>query len=346
MLGGEGLGAVSGALSVPASELEKGHPLFLSSGLRVLGRRDVDPAERELTRTRAKPNHRGGSSQMSLTAARQRTSRGPGVLSIVSLKSAAVMGGLALFASGAEAQSIAGVVTDAESGAPLPDVAVVVRGSNVDPVTSMSGADGRFRLTLPEPGRFEITASLLGYRPSDTLSVLVGSAEEVTVLIQLSVRPVEIEGVTVVAKGLELRHRRTYAGFLERRKSAIRVGPARVVTHEDPEMVAAYDVQSVLNWFPPAGCLVIYLDGIHQPMGFGFPGLDQPLSPGQRRNESRARFNRWQISLHDIAGLEFYRWHEDAALEMRDLRYPCQVPPFSVLALWSFPLDSVPGGGN
>jgi hypothetical protein len=112
-------------------------------------------------------------------------------------------------------------------------------------------------------------------------------------------------------------------------------------------MVAAFDVPSVLRQFPPVDqCLVIYVDGIHQPYGVGFGSQERGLLPGQRPNEIRERFNRWPISLDGIAGLEFYRWYEDAPLEMREPRYPCIRPPFSVVALWHFPVDSLPGRGN
>ena len=54
LLRGEELGAVSRETQVPAHELEEWRRIFLETGSQGLKRRDGDPTEKELTRTRAK----------------------------------------------------------------------------------------------------------------------------------------------------------------------------------------------------------------------------------------------------------------------------------------------------
>jgi transposase-like protein len=54
LLRGEDLGEVSREIQVPAHELEEWRRVFLDGGTQGLKRRSGDPAEKELTRTRAK----------------------------------------------------------------------------------------------------------------------------------------------------------------------------------------------------------------------------------------------------------------------------------------------------
>jgi hypothetical protein len=54
LLKGEDLGSVSREVQVPAHELEEWRRVFLDGGAQGLRRRGGDPAERELTQTRAK----------------------------------------------------------------------------------------------------------------------------------------------------------------------------------------------------------------------------------------------------------------------------------------------------
>ena len=54
LLRGEDVGEVSREIQVPASELEEWRRVFLDSGQQGLKSRGRDPAQRELTRTRAK----------------------------------------------------------------------------------------------------------------------------------------------------------------------------------------------------------------------------------------------------------------------------------------------------
>lgn len=58
--------------------------------------------------------------------------------------------------------SIAGVVVDAVTGAPVPRAEVSIFANN-DEIKMTTGADGKFRLQAPEPGTFPITAEAHGY---------------------------------------------------------------------------------------------------------------------------------------------------------------------------------------
>lgn len=226
---------------------------------------------------------------------------------------------------GLVAQSILGRVVDGVSGNPIAGVVVEIQGPNGFEFRSVTGSSGEFRVRVPRSGRYDLRAGAFGYLPADSLqSVEVRRySEQVEVVIRLAAAPMELEGITIVARGLDLRHRGTFEGFRERRKHALKVGFSRVLSSEDPIMQTAFDVEDVLRWLPvdQEKCTVIYVDG--------------KLAPG------------WADDVHlvviqGIAGIEFYRRVLDAPLEFRGGGPPClQSADFSVLALWRTP----PGGG-
>ena len=108
---------------------------------------------------------------------------------------------------------IEGLVTDAVTGAPLPDVAVRLTDAPSADATA-SGATGRFSLAAPSAGEHELTIEHLGYGGQNaTLRVEAGSATRIEV--RLAPRAVELEGIDVA--GLSARTIEARAAPLGRR---------------------------------------------------------------------------------------------------------------------------------
>lgn len=222
-------------------------------------------------------------------------------------------------------QTVRGQVLDANLEAAIPAAEVVVSGSEGYRIQLLTDSLGSFTVRLPAAGSYWLRASALGYAMSDSAAVtLEHNRELVEVQLRLSVEPLTVEGFTVVSRGLELRHQATFEGFIERHESAPSVGPARVVSIEDPIMAASAHVGEVLQWFPVErrGCTVVFVDGR---VRTGWGDVDMENVKG-------------------LAGIEFYVDYRDAPLEFRGGGPPClNNPQFSVLVLWR---ERLPGGGG
>lgn len=212
-------------------------------------------------------------------------------------------------------QSIRGHVMDATTGDPVVNAEVVALGPNAESVSAVSNAGGRFIIRLPSAGRWTVGASSLGYLASPPVDVeLEGSWQQVEVIVRLSSAPLELEGITVVARGMELRHRASWAGFRERHENALAVGPNRIVTREDGPMKGVFDLADVMRWFPdPNRCVAYFIDGRFTLF------IDSPSN----------------ITMIDYEGVEFYRSYRDAPLEYKDIGPCVGSPDYSIVALWS-----------
>jgi len=213
------------------------------------------------------------------------------------------------------AQSLHGVVSHAESGTLIAG-AQVLAVRDGDTIQVVSAPDGSFHMQLPGKGTYQVAASSLGYVPSKPVAVVVEREwQGVELRVQLSAAPLEIEGLTVVARGLDIRHRATFGGYLARLETTLDVGMARVVSRDDAPMKAAFDIADVLRWFPSArSCVVVFVDG--------------KLNPGWAQDFR-------EVALDGVVGIEFYRNPLDAPLEFRGGGPPClRTTSFSVLAVW------------
>ena len=95
--------------------------------------------------------------------------------------------------------AISGVVTDAQSGYPLPGVTLVV--ANTDPLLgAVTDIDGRFRIGNVPVGRHQLTATSIGYEPRTLSNLLVTSARDLQLNIALTESIVVIEGAEVIAE--------------------------------------------------------------------------------------------------------------------------------------------------
>jgi len=231
------------------------------------------------------------------------------------LRGACLAAMLLLFPSTATAQSIRGHVLDAATGDPVVNAEVIALGPNAETASAVSNADGRFVVRLPSAGDWTVGASSLGYLASAPLEVeLEGTWQQVEVVVRLSSAPIELEGITVVARGMELRHRASWAGFQERRENALSVGPNRIVTRDDGPMKGVFDLADVIRWFPdPNRCVAYFIDGKFT-LFVNDPSLETMI---------------------DYEGVEYYRSYRDAPLEYKDVGPCVGSPDYTIIALWS-----------
>ncbi|HEX2934348.1 MAG TPA: TonB-dependent receptor [Bacteroidales bacterium] len=97
-------------------------------------------------------------------------------------------------------QTIRGRIIDKDSKLPLPGANVLLINST--PVLgTVSDPDGNFRLTKIPVGRQGIQITFLGYKPATIQNLIVGSAKEIVLDIELEESVSQVEEVTVRAYG-------------------------------------------------------------------------------------------------------------------------------------------------
>ncbi len=205
-------------------------------------------------------------------------------------------------------QALAGRVASHDDGLPIPGAAVSIYGVSGFRTSATTNAEGAFRLGLPSEGIYFVAVAALGYAHRDSIPVEVGIGEEVAIAVELSTSPLEIEGIEIVARGFELRHRATLGGFRERHLSAPAIGSRRLFDRNDPEMRTAFDLDDVMKWFPVTRrmCFDVFVDGVRR------PGWD----------DFRL------AAVEGIEGVEFYADPLDAPIEFREGQR-C-----AILAIW------------
>ena len=112
----------------------------------------------------------------------------------------AVLGWPAL-AAGQTAGSVLGRVIDAQSGAPLSGVAVVVQGQRV---RAVSEEDGRFLLVGVPAGEHTVRFEVLGYKPRELERVIVRTGRPTQLTVALTTAPIALPGVVVEVERVAL----------------------------------------------------------------------------------------------------------------------------------------------
>lgn len=217
------------------------------------------------------------------------------------------------------AQTVRGVVLDAETGLPVPAVALTLRdAAGIAVARADSDEDGRFNLVSPQSGLHTLEAERLGYAPVEPQEMEL-YRDLLEVELRISSSPIAVDPITVTGRRLDPRHDLSLEGMRLRHESLPRVGPQRVILRTDPEFVATQRVSDVLRWFPSrSSCTILFSNG--------------HLTGSQLMADSvfiNSPTEFWQA-------VEFYRrWH-DAPMGLRE------VPPYvddpthcSVIALWS-----------
>jgi len=92
---------------------------------------------------------------------------------------------------------IAGVITDRETGEPLPGVSVMVVGTTMGAATNLKG---EYFILNVAPGLYALRASLIGYAPMEFENVAVSIDLTTTMDFNLVSEAVEVTGITVTAE--------------------------------------------------------------------------------------------------------------------------------------------------
>ncbi|MAE69559.1 MAG: TonB-dependent receptor [Gemmatimonadetes bacterium] len=125
----------------------------------------------------------------------------------------------------ASAGTIAGFVTDLESGEPLAWANITIVGTLHGTATN---SNGYYALPGVEPGLQTLRLSYVGYAPI-TRKVVVRPSQRIRVDVALEVRPIEIEGAVASADRQE-QERAVQTGFVSLESRSFRELPAMVET--------------------------------------------------------------------------------------------------------------------
>ena len=98
------------------------------------------------------------------------------------------------------AQRVVGRVIDAATNAAVPNVQIRVENADGEPVGAVSDSAGRFVVRLRSgAARYRVVARHVAYAPT-TADVEIGAQDQVEVLIRLSVTPLQLPPIDVVAR--------------------------------------------------------------------------------------------------------------------------------------------------
>jgi hypothetical protein len=228
---------------------------------------------------------------------------------------------LVLWNAPLRAQSIRGLLLDAESGAVISAATMVLLTEDSVAVGNVvTDPGGAFLLAAPRPGAYRLQAQRLGYRAATTPPLDLEARDTIEVEFRLSTQAVVLQPLRVVAYSQH--PGRVLGGFHER---AARGGFGTFITREQIEQrhpVYASDlirtvpgIQVVPTWWGRAVVLMrgwcvpqIYLDG----MRIRTSSIDDLVSP------------------MDLEGIEIYRSAAEAPAELVGPGGAC-----GVLALWT-----------
>jgi iron complex outermembrane recepter protein len=104
-------------------------------------------------------------------------------------------------AEAASAQVVEGRLVEDASGDAVTGGDILVTDDRASPVArAITDADGRFRVPLPAPGRYRITATRIGFVPWPPEAFEVRTGDTVRIEIRLRAAPVALDTVTVVRR--------------------------------------------------------------------------------------------------------------------------------------------------
>lgn len=145
-------------------------------------------------------------------------------------------------------QSVYGRVLVAGDSVAIPAVDLVLRDSTDVAVARVQADDeGAFRLPVPAPGHYKITASRIGFSEVES-SVLVHEAEAVEVRLTMAVAAVPLEPIVVV--GRRTIRPGTLDEFYDRMARMKQRGKGRFLTLEELERRSAMPLPMLLQTLP------------------------------------------------------------------------------------------------
>ena len=108
---------------------------------------------------------------------------------------------------------IAGVITDSETGEPLPGANVVVTGTTRG---AAADAEGSYYILNVPPGRYELRASMIGYEPTVVVDVVVNAARTTNLDFELTNEALGVGEVIVTAERPDVERDKTSTSYIVR----------------------------------------------------------------------------------------------------------------------------------
>jgi len=194
-----------------------------------------------------------------------------------------------LAAAPAAAQMVTGTTLDAGTGAPVPDVEVALLDTTgTVQQTVVSDDAGHFTLVTADSGVYTLRGTRLGYAAAHSETVKLGFGETLQVELSMSVQPVALEPLKVVARERSLRQRdlNQYYRRAEENKTK---HMGWIFTRKDLEAYDAWKYETFMRREAPVAfshCqATMYWDG-------------RPIQPDEMDG---------LMSVSNIEGIEFYR---------------------------------------
>ena len=152
-----------------------------------------------------------------------------------------------LSSSAAGAQTITGVLSSRGSDEPIDLGYIAMLTEDGDGVAStITDANGRFRVTSPEPGSFLLQGSALGYRESVAGVFDIGAGGSMQIEFRLEPEAVTLQGLVVQAERVTEEPTLVSVGFYER----VQRGFGRFITPGDIETSTAITTSELFFGIP------------------------------------------------------------------------------------------------
>lgn len=167
----------------------------------------------------------------------------------------------------ANAQTIRGHVLEGTSDLRMEGVEVVLLDSAGQAVRRrVSNGDGGFSISAPAAGRYRLRGERLGYAPTESEEFQVGAGEVLVVEFRMSIRPVDLNGLRVVARRpRESLWERDMRQFRERIDEYAEYRGIRIFDREELERVAGWSLSDVLRLRPGRRCeSKVYWNGVRK----------------------------------------------------------------------------------
>jgi hypothetical protein len=148
----------------------------------------------------------------------------------------------------ARGQLVRGSVIDRETQRPVVAVSLAVQRDGKNVAAATTDDAGRFILRLPRPADYVIAVSHIGYRSRLTDLPAAGSAEEITIVIEVSAAALELEPIRVI--GRRPAGARLLDGFYARAAARRPRNDGRFLIREDMERMAVSQATDYLALVP------------------------------------------------------------------------------------------------
>ena len=149
--------------------------------------------------------------------------------------------------SGVAAQTIEGLLLDADNGTPI-DLGILVLLTAEGDTAGLTATDpsGRFTVSSAEAGAFMLSASAWGYVAKEDGVFELGPGSRLEVEFRLAPRAIELDGILVTAEAPTPDHPLILNGFVER----YRTGLGHFVSPRDLDRSAFVSTEALFHFVP------------------------------------------------------------------------------------------------